>query len=176
MGGFPQDLAAEDLFAHFTLLRDDRALIPSTSAPANRLGFAVALCMVRYIGFYPENPTTIPANVAWYIGQQIMVSLDALAAYPERKQTRTEHLRRIYEYLDYRRPTQADLRALFDWLVEMVIEHDEPALLVSLAADRFKAQKLIRPRIVAWCEWPPRAVNGQTTRLSSQSLPCSLRK
>lgn len=147
VGGFPQEIATEDLFAHFTLLGDDRALIPSTSAPANRLGFAVALCTVRYLGFYPEDPTTIPENVAWYVGQQIMVSPGALLAYPEREQTRTEHLRRIYEYLGYRRPTPANLREMFDWLVERAIEHDDPVLLVSLAADRFKAEKLVRPRI-----------------------------
>lgn len=147
LGGFPQDIATEDLFAHFSLLGDDRALVPSTSAPTNRLGFAVALCTVRYLGFYPEDPTTIPHNVVWYVGQQIMVSPEALGAYPEREQTRTEHLRRIYEHLGYRRPTQMDLRALFDWLVERAIEHDDPALLVSLAAERFKAEKLVRPRI-----------------------------
>ena len=147
LDGFPHDMAAEDLFAHFTLLGADHALIPTTSAPANRLGFTVALCTVRYLGFYPEDPMTIPQNVAWYVGQQIMVSPEALADYPEREQTRTEHLRRIYEYLGYRRPTQADLRELFDWLVERAIEHDDPVLLVSLAVERFKAQKLVRPRI-----------------------------
>lgn len=147
LGGFPQDIATEDLFAHFSLSGDDRALIPSTSAQTNRLGFAVALCTVRYFGFYPDDPATIPHDVAWYVGQQIMVSPDALAAYPEREQTRTEHLRRIYEYLGYRRPTQVDLRELFGWLVERAIEHDDPALLVSLAAERFKAEKLVRPRI-----------------------------
>lgn len=147
LDGFPQDIATENLFAHFTLLGDDRALIPSTSAPTNRLGFAVALCTVRYLGFYPDDPATIPHDVAWYVGQQIMVSPDALAAYPEREQTRTEHLRRIYGYLGYRRPTQVDLRELFGWLVERAIEHDDPVLLVSLAADRFKAEELVRPRI-----------------------------
>ena len=147
LGGFPQDMASEDLFAHFTLLGNDRSLIPSTSAPANRLGFALALCTVRYLGFCPEDLQTLPENVAWYVGQQIMVSPEALAAYPEREQTRTEHLRRIYEYLGYRRPTPADLRDLFAWLVERAIEHDDPVLLVSLAADRFKAEKLVRPRI-----------------------------
>jgi hypothetical protein len=147
LGEFPQDISTEDLFAHFTLLGDDRTLIPSTSAPANRLGFAVTLCTVRFLGFYPEGPTTIPKNVARYVGQQIMVSPQALDAYPEREQTRTDHLRRIYKYLGYRRSTQADLKEMFGWLVERATEHDDPVLLVSLAADRFKAQKLVRPRI-----------------------------
>ena len=147
LGGFPQDIASEDLFAHFSLLGDDKKLIPASSAPANRLGFAVALCTVRYLGFYPENPTAVPEDVAWYMGQQIAVSPEVLAAYPEREQTRTDHLRRIYEYLGYRRPSQADLKELFGWLVERATEHDDPLLLVSLAAERFKAEKLVRPRI-----------------------------
>jgi TnpA family transposase len=40
-----------------------------------------------------------------------------------------------------------DLRELFAWLVERALEHDNPALLVRLAAERLKIQKVVRPGV-----------------------------
>jgi TnpA family transposase len=92
LAGFPIEVPTEDLYAFFTLTGPDRAVVPARSAPANRLGFALALCAVRYLGFCPENLAAAPKNAAWYVGQQLMVSTEALEGYPEREQTTTDHL------------------------------------------------------------------------------------
>lgn len=42
--GFPKETPTEDLHSFFTLTGRDRDAIPATSAPANRLGFALSLC------------------------------------------------------------------------------------------------------------------------------------
>lgn len=100
--------------------------------PANRLGFALSLCAVRYLGFCPEAPASWPGDVAWYVSRQLGLAPEAMAGYPEREQTRTGHLKRIYAHLGHRRPSGADLRELFEWLVERALELDEPALLVEV--------------------------------------------
>lgn len=41
--GFPQEMAEEEAFSHFTLAGPDRALVPSRAAPEARLGFALSL-------------------------------------------------------------------------------------------------------------------------------------
>ena len=147
LSGFPEEVPVEDLHAHFTLTGRDRLAVPERSAPAIRLGFALSLCAVRYLGFCPEDPASWPDDVAWYVSQQLGLPAEALAGYPDRGRTRREHLRRIHAHLGYRRPTAADLRGLFAWLVERALEHDDPALLVRLAADRLKAEKVARPGV-----------------------------
>jgi TnpA family transposase len=117
LSGFPPEVPTEDLHAHFTLTGRDRATIPERSAPANRLGFALSLCAARYLGFCPEDPASWPGDVAWYVAQQLSLAPEAIAGYPEREQTRTEHLRRIHAHLGYRRANSTDLRGLFAWLV-----------------------------------------------------------
>ena len=113
LSGFPMEVPTEDLHAHFILTGRDRAGVPGRSAPANRLGFALSLCTVRYLGFCPEAPSSWPRGVAWYVAQQLGLAPEALAAYPDGGRTRTEHLRRIHAHLGYRRATPKDLREMF---------------------------------------------------------------
>ena len=147
LSAFPREIPTEDLFSFFALTGPDRAAIPARSAPSNRLGFALALCAVRYLGFCPEDLASVPEDAAWYVGQQIMVPPEALAGYPEREQTRTDHLKKIYEHLGYRRPSASDLCGLFGWLVERALEHDDASLLVSLLAERTKREGIVRPGV-----------------------------
>lgn len=95
------------------------------------MGFALALCAVRYLGFCPEDLSGCPGDATWYVSQQLGLPPDALEGYTEREQTRTDHLKKIYEHLGYRRPAPTDLRDLFGWLIERALEHDDPALLVG---------------------------------------------
>lgn len=145
LSGFPEEIPSEDLFAYFTLSGSDRALIPASSAPANRLGFILVLCAVRYLGFCPVNLTQATENVRWYVSEQVGVAAEVLEGYPEREQTRTDHLRRIYEYLGFRRATEVDLKELSCWLTGRALEHDQPTLLLRLAADQLRAEKIVRP-------------------------------
>ncbi len=66
--GFPQEVAEEELFSHFALTGPDRGLVPSRATPAVRLGFALALCAVRYLGFCPDDLASAPESVLWYVG------------------------------------------------------------------------------------------------------------
>jgi hypothetical protein len=147
LSGFPKEIPAEDLYVHFTLTGRDRAAVPIKSAPSNRLGFALSLCAVRYLGFCPDDLSGCPENALWYVSQQLGLTPEALAGYPEREQTRTDHLKRIYAHLGYRRPLAGDLREFFRWLVERALEHDDPALLVRLAAEKLKAERVVRPGV-----------------------------
>ena len=165
--GFPTEVPEEDLYAYFTLTGADRALVPTRSAPSNRLGFALALCAVRYLGFCPEDLSGSPGAVVWYVGEQVGVPAEAIGGYPERERTKTDHLKAIHDHLGYRRPSREDLRDLFDWMVGRALEHDDPALLVRLAAERLKAEKVVRPgvtRLERMAAAARERANGETFR------------
>ena len=55
LSGFPQEIPEDELFFYFSLSGADRAMVPERTSPAVRLGFAVSLCSVRYLGFCPDD-------------------------------------------------------------------------------------------------------------------------
>src|SRR5271155_3188965 len=62
LAGFPTEVAAEDLVTYFDLEADDRRwLITGHRGEANRLGLALQLCSLRWLGFVPDDLTTAPA-------------------------------------------------------------------------------------------------------------------
>ena len=52
---FPSELAPADLIVLFTLSESDLAQVSVKAAPHNRLGFALQLCALRYLGFAPDD-------------------------------------------------------------------------------------------------------------------------
>ncbi len=52
---YPEDLASGDLGRFFTLTPQDLALVEQQRGDHNRLGFALQLSTLRYLGFIPEN-------------------------------------------------------------------------------------------------------------------------
>ena len=59
---FPADLNEIDKTAFFTLTDNDLALISRRTGDQNRLGFAIILCCLRFLGFIPESFFDLPAE------------------------------------------------------------------------------------------------------------------
>ena len=55
LDAFPEEITHDDLITFFTLSEADREQLPFFSAPHNRLGFAIQLCTLRFMGFVPEE-------------------------------------------------------------------------------------------------------------------------
>jgi TnpA family transposase len=106
---FPAEIQYQDLVTFFTLSEADRDQIPVCSAIHNRLGFALQLCTLRFMGFVPDDLQSIPPAVVEYVARQLNTIPDDLAEYGTRDQTRTEHLQKI---LDLLFETMADIPTL----------------------------------------------------------------
>src|SRR3954452_5426015 len=96
---FPEDISADDLHNFFTLSEPDKQHMPKTTNAANRLGYALQLCALRYLGYCPGTLAHVPASVLSYVATQLDVTVNGLASYGERSQTRTAHLQAIQAYL-----------------------------------------------------------------------------
>ena len=142
---FPAEVAQEDLIAYFTLTGSDLAQLPVTSAPHNRLGFALQLGALRYLGFFPDDLDEAPTVVVSYLADQVGAVSEDLLAYGSRKQTRTEHAQQVQAYLGYQKTMPKDLRDLHAWLVERALEHDRPSLLLQLACEHLRSASKVRP-------------------------------
>mgnify|MGYP003407748478 FL=1 len=59
--GFPAQIAADDLARYFTLLPADTSFINAHRGDGNRIGVAVALCTLAWLGFVPDDLRAAPA-------------------------------------------------------------------------------------------------------------------
>ena len=141
---FPEAVTQADLDRFFWLAPDDRSAILGLRGDHNRLGFALCVCCLRYLGFFPEPLVALPRSVVEYVAVQLQVSADSLSLYGRRSSTQRQHQRQVQALLGYRRASPLDLLALEQWLVERALEHDQPALLFEMACQYLQHNKTMR--------------------------------
>src|SRR5271165_6780875 len=101
-GRFPDEVSAEQLARYFHFDDTDRAFVLSRRGVHMRLGFAIQLGTVRFLGTFLEDPCDVPASVVGFIGSQLGTPIDgALDAYRE-SQWRWRHPLEIRERYGYR--------------------------------------------------------------------------
>ena len=140
---FPSEISSEDLNRFFLLSDRELIILKQLRAKHNRLGFALQLCCLRYLGFFPEE-LELPESVINYVAQQLELTSELLAFYGKRSSTQRNHQRKIQTLLGYRRASVTDTLSLEQWLVERALEHNQPLLLFHMACEYLKQQKIIR--------------------------------
>ncbi len=82
--------------------------------PHNRIGFALQLGSLRYLGFCPDDLSSTPSNVIDYLSNQLgcIEPANLLRAYVEREHTRTDHLQEIIVHLGFQKASQTDFESL----------------------------------------------------------------
>ncbi len=131
----------------FHLDTADRRLVEVRRGGHNRLGFAVQLGTVRFLGTFLPNPTDVPEAVVSYVATQLLLSPDVLKGYAQRRSTQWEHaaeIARVYGYRDFADPgVQADL---VGWLTARSrTATDRPGVVFDLAVARLLAGKVLLP-------------------------------
>jgi uncharacterized protein DUF4158 len=122
--------------------------------PADRLGLAVQLCTLPWLGFVPDDVGAAPRVAVARLAARLSVDPDVLASYGRRKQTRTDHLRLAADYLGWSSapPGSMRMKELEEFLQAQAMEHDSPTLLFNLAADYLISARTIRPGVVTLME------------------------
>jgi TnpA family transposase len=144
---FPADVSEADRTAFFTLSDDDRRLVESKHGDQNRLGCALLVCTLRWLGFVPDNLGRAPLTVLVYLARQLNVENAISDRYGRRERTRRDHFAEVAAHLGFRRATPDDWRIFRDWLGDRALEHDRPLTLMSLLCERLFSLKVIRPGI-----------------------------
>ena len=80
------------LLRHYLLADDDLIHIDRRRRPENRIGFALQLCALRYPGRTLAPGELIPHTVSAFLGAQLGIAGETLAAYAVRRQTRHQHM------------------------------------------------------------------------------------
>jgi TnpA family transposase len=150
---FPDDIQQWDLITYFTLTEHDCSLIDTYQGESNRLGAALQLCAVRYLGFCPANLNTASSDMTAFLARQLKVDPSVLQDYGKRRMTRSVHFNAVLTHLGFRRVQIEDHEQIVEWLTERALEPDKPTLLFQMICERLKQQQMIRPAVTTLERW-----------------------
>ena len=147
LNNFPLTIEENELITHVLLSPTDHEQIAFQRGDANRLGFALLLCALRYIGFFPLDLQTISPYVVAYLAEQLDCDPVAVTEYGKRAQTRREHQQWVMDHLAFRWLREPDEEALATWLMQRALENERPSVLLQQATERLYKQRFVRPGI-----------------------------
>ena len=142
----PPSAAQLERFFHYN--ERDRALIDRRRGDHNRLGFAVQLGTVRFLGTFLARPADVPDVVAKRVAEELGIADPGrLAAYAKREPTHREHAGEIQREYGYRDFSEASARAeLRGWLdARAWATAERPSVLFDLATARLIDAKVLLP-------------------------------
>lgn len=143
---FPEPMPQEDLAGYFFLSEADIREVYRQREPFNRLGYALQLCTLRYLGFVPTDFMATPEAAVTWVAEQLGLAPQILALYTNRR-TQSDHRQAVRAYLGFRQATPLDVYALQTWLVARALEHDKPTLLLQLACEKLHRERIVRPGV-----------------------------
>ncbi len=152
--GFP-GIGNDELVRYFTLTPADVAFVAARRGrgPSERLGLAVQLCTLPWLGFVPDDVRSAPPVAVARIAARLDVDPGALAGYGGRDQTRTDHLRLVAEHLGWSPAPSGGsaLKELEGFLLSRAMEH---AGATNLGLTRMAEACSVPYDVLAWTqEW-----------------------
>nr|WP_288806420.1 DUF4158 domain-containing protein [uncultured Novosphingobium sp.] len=97
------------IIGHYTLSAEDVELVGRRYGPANRLGLAAQIALMRHPGFGLQPEIGLPDVILQYLAAQLFVDPSSFSAYGQRAQTRTDHADLVARYLGIRPFRRGDL-------------------------------------------------------------------
>jgi hypothetical protein len=94
-GRYAGEPTTEQLARFFHLDDTDRGLIAACRGDHNRLGFALQLCTIRFLGTFLEDPREVPSAVVNYVAHQLAIDNPASHAQYCAGEQRWEHAAQI---------------------------------------------------------------------------------
>jgi hypothetical protein len=147
---FP-DIGRDDLIRYFTLTRADVAFLDPGRGrgPADRLGLAVALATLPWLGSCPTRCGRRRRR-RWPGWRSSWAGSSGAGGYGQRAHTRSDHVRLVAGYLGWKSAPadSAAMKGLEQFLLDRAMEHDSPGLLFTVTAEYLISAKTIRPRVV----------------------------
>jgi hypothetical protein len=101
-GRYAAPPSPDELARFFHLSEDDQALTLSRRGDHNRLGFALQLTTVRFLGTFLENSMTVPSEIVQTLSRQLGITKSEAIGEYRQGRWRRQHAAEIRERFGYR--------------------------------------------------------------------------
>jgi len=147
-GRYVDSPSREELERYFHLSDEDREAIQVLRGNHNRLGYAVLLTTVRFVGVLPDKPAAVPVEVLQVLCRQLAIpDPDCLQRYSDHR--RWIHATDIQNRFGYRHFTDPGIGfRLSRWLYALCwTGTDRPGVLFERATSWLFTQKVLLPGV-----------------------------
>ncbi len=142
--------SSEQLARYFYLSDSDRQVIAEHRGIHNRVGFALQLTTLRFLGLFLGDPLAVPVGAVTYVAAQLGIAdLAELPRYAERIQTQWDHqaeIRRRFGYYEWNEVQGGFALMRFLYAREWV-SAERPSVLFDLAISWLGDKKVLLPGI-----------------------------
>jgi hypothetical protein len=140
---FPSERS--ELIRLYTFSEQDLSVINQRRGDANRLGFAMLMCSLRYPG-RALTPGELPPNVLLtMVARQLGLDPNVWGQYAEREETRREHLSELRIFLGLTPFGLKQFHESIRWLTERALQTDKGIVLVTALVQELRQEKRILP-------------------------------
>lgn len=148
-GCYVGEPSLEQLALYFHLDDRDRALLEPRRHAHTRLGFALQLCTVRFLGTFLSDPTDVPHNVVVTLASQLNIADWTILSRYREGEMRYDHVHEImaeYGYQDF--ASQPEHFRFLRWLYTRAWWSEERlTVLFDLAMARLIDRKVLLPGV-----------------------------
>ena len=146
---YPDNLSQEQLDKYFYLDDKDKELIDACRRDYNKLGYALQLSTVRFLGTFLSNPLEVPSDAINYITKQLGINLPTdINHYMARKATRSAHCNEIKTLFDYQDFNAIWRFRLIRWLYSQAwFGNERPSILFERCTIWLVIRRVLLPGI-----------------------------
>jgi TnpA family transposase len=155
----------DDLIRRYTLSDTDLSIIRQRRGPANRLGFAVQLCYLRFPGIFLGVDQSPSLPLPKLVADQLKVGIESWDEYGQREQTRREHLVELQTVFGFQAFTMSHYRQAVHMLTELAMQTDKGVVLVSALIEHLRRQLIILPALNAIARASAEAITRANRRI-----------
>jgi TnpA family transposase len=137
----------EELIRQYTLSQTDLSIIRQHRGVANRLGYAVQLCSMRYPGVMLAVRGEPFPPLLRMVATQLGASVESWTEYAKRAETRREHAMELQAIFGFQPFTIKHYRAGVRSLQELALQTDKGLLLASALIEGFRRQQVLLPTL-----------------------------
>jgi TnpA family transposase len=138
----------QELIQLFAFSEPDKSVISQHRGAANRLGFAVQLCYMRYPGMLFPAGQQPHLPLLKLICAQLKITDDAWEGYSERAETRRDHLLSIQSIFGFQTFTTSNhYKYAVHCLESIALQTDKGIILARELIENLRSQKILLPAV-----------------------------
>lgn len=164
--GIPSE---EQLQLYFQLTDFDKEIIDEMRLPSTKLGFAVQLGTVRFLGTFFTDFSKIPLEVIVYLANQLSIDPCEFDSY-SRKMTISKHAQLIKDRYSYRNFHDYDCqKILYNWLLSRASHTTETTEMLSdMLLKKCLEEKILLPGVSVFQRFISKIVEQAEEQLTNQ--------